>query len=74
MNKKIYKRVGLLSISALAALSLSVPVKAEQSCKRYSNYYFFSETKAALTGLYTFKGKNSRYYNKTVYFDKNGVQ
>ena len=44
MNKKIYKRVGLLSISALAALSLAVPVKAEQSCKRYANYYFFSET------------------------------
>ena len=44
MNKKIYKKVGLLSISALAALSLAVPVKAEQSCKRYANYYFFSET------------------------------
>lgn len=48
MNKKIYKKVGLLSISVLAALSLAVPVragtKAEQSCKRYANYYFFSET------------------------------
>ena len=44
MNKKIYKRVGLLSISALAALSLAVPVKADQSCKRYANYYFFNET------------------------------
>lgn len=47
MNKKIYKRVGLLSISALAALSLAVPVragtKAEQSCTEYTNYYFFSE-------------------------------
>lgn len=43
MNKKIYKKVGLLSISALAALSLAVPVKAEQSCTEYTNYYFFSE-------------------------------
>lgn len=44
MKNKIYKKVGLLSISALAALSLAVPVKADQSCKRYANYYFFNET------------------------------
>ena len=43
MKNKIYKKVGLLSISALAALSLAVPVKAEQSCTEYANYYFFSE-------------------------------
>lgn len=43
MKNKIYKKVGLLSISALAALSLAVPVKAEQSCTEYTNYYFFSE-------------------------------
>lgn len=47
MNNKIYKKVGLLSISALATLSLAVPVKAatktEQSCTEYTNYYFFSE-------------------------------
>ena len=48
MKNKIYKKIGLLSISALAALSLSTQVKAEQECKdvEYSNYYFFS-------GIYT---------------------
>lgn len=43
MKNKIYKKVGLLSISALAAFSLAVPAKAEQSCTEYTNYYFFGE-------------------------------
>lgn len=43
MKNKIYKKVGLLSISALAAFSLVVPAKAEQSCTEYTNYYFFGE-------------------------------
>jgi len=47
MKNKIYKKVGLLSISALAALSLAVPVEAadktKQSCTEYTNYYFFNE-------------------------------
>lgn len=47
MKNKIYKKVGLLSISALAAFSLVVPVKAvdkpKQSCTKYTNYYFFGE-------------------------------
>ncbi len=48
MKNKIYKKIGLLSISALAALSLSTQVKAEQVCEdvEYANYYFFS-------GIYT---------------------
>lgn len=48
MKNKIYKKIGLLSISALAALSFSTQVKAEQVCEdvEYANYYFFS-------GIYT---------------------
>lgn len=44
MKNKIYKKIGLLSISALAALSFSTQVKAEQVCEdvEYYNYYFFS--------------------------------
>lgn len=44
MKNKIYKKVGLLSISALVALSFSAQVKAEQECKEVekTNYYLFS--------------------------------
>ena len=47
MKNKIYKKVGLLSISLLATLSFTVPVEAadktKQSCTEYTNYYFFNE-------------------------------
>ena len=44
MKNKIHKKVGLLSISALVALSFSAQVKAEQECKEVekTNYYLFS--------------------------------
>lgn len=68
MKNKIYKKIGLLSISALAALSLSTQVKAEQECKdvEYSNYYFFS-------GIYTepqlddFISNKKNSYNGTFF-------
>lgn len=67
MKNKIYKKVGLLSISALAALSLAVPVragtKAEQSCTEYTNYYFFSEI-----------NRKSFFNDKTTVTDKTGIK
>ena len=67
MNKKIYKKVGLLSISALAALSLAVPVragtKAEQSCTEYTNYYFFNAL-----------NRKSYFNDKTTITDKTGIK
>ena len=51
MKNKIYKKIGLLSISALIALSPLIQVNAADDTKecetvKYTNYYFFS-------GIYT---------------------
>lgn len=67
MKNKIYKKVGLLSISALAAFSLVVPVKAvdkpKQSCTEYTNYYFFNAL-----------NKKSYFNDKTTITDKTGIK
>lgn len=67
MNNKIYKKVGLLSISALAAFSLVVPVKAvdkpKQSCTEYTNYYFFNAL-----------NKKSYFNDKTTETSRTGIK
>ena len=43
MKTKLFKRIGLLGLSTLAAFTLTSNVKAEEQCTTYTNYYFFSE-------------------------------
>lgn len=43
MKTKLFKRIGLLGLSTLAAFTLTSNVKAEEQCTTYKNYYYFSE-------------------------------
>lgn len=43
MKTKLFKRIGLLGLSTLAAFTITANVKAEEQCTEYTNYYFFSE-------------------------------
>lgn len=68
MKNKIYKKIGLLSISAIVALSFSVKVNAEQKCEEVTktNYYFFSGiySESKLNELIT---EGGNHYNGTFF-------
>lgn len=65
MKTKLFKRIGLLGLSTLAAFALTSNVKAEDNCTEYTNYYFF-------IGTNNFKNEGQGNNSVQEYVESNG--